>query len=312
MEKEADKNREEKSIRMKKSKLKNNKIINTTYNSIMKTAFQISPRTATKVFFRVSMGYPLSLDNPKTFNEKINWLKFNDDLELKTKCADKIEVRNYVESKGLKNILNDIYYIYDIPQDINFEKLPNSFVLKTNHSCGTNIIVNDKNNINKEETLIKLDKWLKTKYGTYPYEPQYLNIEPRILCEKNLCDNYGEVPEDYKFYCSKGKVLMFSIIHRPPKPQLPHIYHFNEKKEFLETNYNNYKELPKIPNNIDDMLEVARKLSEDFNFVRVDLYDFNDKDIIFGELTFTPTGGFYNYISKELDLKIGEMISIYD
>ena len=294
---------------MIKDIFRNNKLAHKLYDNIMTIFFRCMPKISTKVHFFFTMGYHLSLKNPQTFNEKINWLKFNDNVKLKTECADKYLVRTYVAGKGFDYILNELFFLYEETNEIKFEELPTRFVLKTNHSCGTNIIVNNKETIDEGKIKATLEKWLNKKYGYYPYEPQYLNINPKILCEKNLCDKDGEAPEDYKFYCSKGKLLMFSIINRLPKPHLPEIYHFDENKQFIEASIEGCQNIPAVPSNIDKMIDIAKKLSADFKFVRVDLYSIGGK-IIFGELTFTPTGGFYNYISKDLDLMMGKKLDL--
>ena len=223
---------------MNKEKIKNNAFMVNTYELCRKIGYILSPKLATKIEFYVSMGYKLNLNNPKSFNEKINYLKFNDDLNLKTICADKLKVRSYIKNKGYENLLNKIYVDgVDSIEQIDFSKLPKKFVIKTNHSCGTNIMVFDKNKLDIEKIKKQYKIWMKEKYGKVPYEPQYLNIEPKIIVEENLCDKENEILEDYKFYCSKGKVMMFSIIIRHPKPELPHIYHFDTNLNFIESSY---------------------------------------------------------------------------
>ncbi len=252
-----------------------------------------------------------NLKKPKTFNEKTTNLKlsYKDNLFI-SKCADKYEVREYVKNKGLGNILNELYFVSDNVEKINFEELPDKFALKCTHGCAYNIICNNKSELDINNAKEKLQRWLKEKYGLATQELHYLNIRPRIICEKNLCNENGKIPMDYKFYCIDGKAIGILVCSER-----------NIKTHAVKLNFYdlNWKELPYIkekdrgqsmiekPKKLDEMIKYAEKLSEDFKFVRVDFYNDNG-NIIFGELTFTPACCCAPYYSKQGNIELGNLI----
>ncbi len=256
----------------------------------------ISPKLNTKVFYKKRMGKKINLKNPINFNEKIQWLKLNYlyPNELVTNCADKVKVRNYISEIGCGEILNDVIGIYDTVEEINFEELPNKFVLKWNFGCGYNIICQNKEKLNLNVTRKKLKKWGKSKFHLYNSELHYKNIKRKIICEKFIdCEN-KKLPDDYKFYCFNGKAEYVMICSARDTGNTK-FYFFDRNWKLVELNKQTEmakKEKIKIekPKNIDDMFEYADKLSAGFPFVRVDLYNSNGK-IYFGELTFTPSAG---------------------
>ncbi|MEG0034415.1 MAG: ATP-grasp fold amidoligase family protein [Bacilli bacterium] len=295
-----------------KESLKKSTVVESSYLVLLKMLYSINPKIAVKFEFLISMGYSLDLKNPITFNEKIQYLKFNEKRNLITNCADKILVRDYIISKGYKAILNDILGVYDNAEQINYDLLPNQFALKCNHGCGYNIICKDKSQLNIEEANEKLNSWLKEKFGVLHYEPQYFNINRKILCEKYLESESGGIMNDYKLYCSQGKVLMIRVITGREDHDLKK-YHFDKNWNFLESNTSeSIKEIQdklKHPEKINEIIEISENLSKDFKFVRVDFYVIRNK-VIFGELTFTPTGGFDTGFTKELDIWLGSQIDL--
>lgn len=252
----------------------------------------------------------INFKNPKYFDEKLMVLKATkySNNNLIKKCIDKYEVRKYVESKGLKEILNQLYFVCDRVEDIDISFLPEKFVLKANHGCGYNIIVQDKSKFDLKKAKDKLKYWLEEDYGVISGEYTYKNIPRKIICENYIGTDDGILPIDYKFFCSRGKVICALLI----------IGRYNDEKwlfvdkeykdlkfvDFADKNISKYK-----PKCFDDMVSIAGKLSEDFDFVRVDLYQYKDK-VIFGELTFTPHGCIHKYLSNEAQLWIGEKIEI--
>lgn len=271
----------------------------------------ISPITANKIMYKKQMGRPLNIQNPQTFNEKINWLKLyhypNDKLVID--CTDKLLVREYVKSKGLGEILNELYYSYDCASDIKWDELPNSFVLKCTHGCAYNIICDDKNNLNIGEAIKKLDKWIKEDFGKVSAEPHYSQISPKIICEKHLGNNIL----DYKFFCFKGvpKFLYISRAvngsHHGMKAEF-----FNldgSKAPFRRMDHSTFEESPKMITHIEEAEKICCKLSEDFEFVRVDLFEVNNK-IYFSELTFSPCAGMMPISPQEYDRKLGDLIEL--
>lgn len=273
--------------------------------------YKYLPKLAVKIEFRLVMGYRLNLKNPVTMNEKIQYLKFTDNSELKKICADKFEVREYIKSKGLEDILNDLLGLYNYPNEIDYNSLPDQFVLKNTKGSGCNIIVKDKKVMPFNCIENTLNSWMNKEFGIMYYEPQYIGVKPRIICERYLEDRkFNELP-DYKVYCSNGNVIMTEVILNRFKDKDTSCYHFDKDWNFLESNTSDNHELENLakPNNYDYFLEICRKLSSDFKFVRVDLYIVNEK-IYFGELTFTSKGGFDNDFSYELDKWIGSKINV--
>jgi len=264
-----------------------------------------------KKSFESCFGYNLDLKNPKTFAEKMMWLRIYDNTLLKSNCADKYKVREYVKDKIGEEYLIPIYGVYDNFDDINFNNLPNQFVIKCNHGSGYNVIVKDKNIFDKDVAKQKVDSWLKTDYGTLYGEIHYSSIQPKIVIEKYLQQLNGKI-YDYKFYCFNGKVkfLYVAINDTPDHISAISLYNLDFKK--LPVKYGYYNEIDEEllkPHNFDNMIEIAEKLSKDFIFVRVDLYNINEK-IIFSELTFTPGGGYSNFQPQEWNYKLGDLLEL--
>lgn len=251
--------------------------------------------------------------SPEDLREKIIWLQFNTDTSLWTICADKYRVRQYVKDKGCGDILNDLYGVWERPEDIDFDILPNSFVLKTNNSCGQIIIVKDKKNINQNAVRQQLSAWLKQKYGFAGSQMHYLRIKPVILAEKLLIneDDPSQSLVDYKIWCFNGIPEMFWIAFNRTRES----YEFsaydldwnNISDKVLDKNAAHYsgKSFPK-PKSFDRMLECARILSKDFKEVRVDFYEVEGRTV-FGELTFTAgnvyfTEDYYKYLGSKVHL----------
>lgn len=148
-----------------------------------------SPLVASKVIYFRTFGKRLNLKNPTTFNEKLMWLKLYEDDSLKTKCADKYLVRDYVRKAGYSRALIDLYKVYESVEDINFQELPKSFVMKCTHGSGFNIICPDKDKMDLQKTIVQLKKWMKMDYSRLAAEPHYSKIKPRIIVEKLECQH---------------------------------------------------------------------------------------------------------------------------
>lgn len=273
-----------------------------------------SPKIASKIYYKTKMGKSLNLNNPQLFNEKLMWLKLNKyaNNPLVTKCVDKYKVREYVKECGLEDTLNTLIATYNSPDEIEFEKLPNQFVLKCNHGAGYNIICENKSNLNIEEAKSKLKKWLKEDYWKYVAEVQYKNVDKKIVCEKFLESKDGNAIEDYKIYCFNGKpkFCMICIGRNFGKPTY---YFFDTDWKLLKINPAG-KEAPEDftvekPKCMDEMYKVAETLAKPFEFVRVDLYNYKDKPI-FGELTFTPAGCIDDKYIDGADIMLGNMLKI--
>lgn len=284
------------------------------YRNIMSVISSISPTLTSQIYYFSKFKKKINLKNPKTFNEKLMYLKLNEyeNNELVTKCSDKYKVREYVKQCGLESTLNELIGIYNNADEIDFEKLPSKFVLKCNHASGFNIICEDKSKLDIKKAKRQLNKWLKTDYWKYVAEMQYKNVERKIICEKYLKSKDENSIEDYKIYCFNGKptICLVCIGRNLGKPKK---FFFDQDWNLLKINKDS-KELSneyviEKPANINEMYEYAKKLSKPFKFVRVDLYNYNGK-VIFGELTFTPAGCVSTSYIDNWDDKLGDMLKI--
>ncbi len=268
----------------------------------------ISQLENTKKLYEQVMHKKWDFKNPITFTEKLWYLTVYDNSFLKTYCSDKITLVNYCESKIGKNLCIKQLGVYNKPEDIDYSKLPNKFVIKCNHGSGWNIIVKDKSKINKKEINNKLNCWLKTKWSKHEFH--YHNIPPKILIEEYK-ENIGHSDlTDYKFYCFNGKPEFCQVItDRHTGEKISH-YDMNwiYKPEYDWKNFESISNLPK-PKHYNEMIEYAKVLSADFKFVRVDFYEIDEK-VYLGELTFIPMGGNISYKNKNTDLFLGSKLKL--
>lgn len=270
-----------------------------------------SPEAGAKILYTIKTKSFPHLKNPRNFNDKLTYLKLNyyNNDERIPGLVDKYEVRDYIEKIGCEELLNKLYGVYDSPDEIDFDKLPEKFVLKCTHGCGFNIICNDKQNLNIKKTNERLNKWLRETYGYATQELQYLKIKPRIIAEKNLCDEKGLMPKDYKFFCFDGEPKCIQVISDRDSTYKSNFYDLSWKElDYVKGKRVSHTKQEK-PENLEEMLIYAKKLSKGFKFVRVDLYNQNNK-IIFGELTFTPYCGHSPYYNKKGNTELGEMLKI--
>lgn len=246
--------------------------------------------------------------NPRNFNDKTMNLKFSyKDNELVIKCTDKYEVRQYIEKIECEEILNEIYGVYESVDEIDFDKLPDKFVLKCTHGCAYNIICFDKKILDIEATKRKLNKWLKETYGWATGELHYTKIKPRIICEKFIETENNELPVDYKFYCFNGICKGILVCSERIKKLKLNFFNSNWQELKYIKDYERGSTDIKKPDNLKEMIKYAEKLSKDFKFVRVDLYSNEDK-IVFGELTFTPACCCAPYYSKLGNEELGKLL----
>lgn len=263
--------------------------------------------------FTRRVGYPINWENPQTMNEKIMWLKLNYQDPLITTCSDKFAVKDYVtETVGSKYVVPTIASWSD-PDDIDFDSLPNQFVLKVNWSSGYNIIVKDKSKLNIEETKKQLKKWIKPDRNSYYqfFNWGYKHMKPVIYAEEYLEQIAGQV-YDYKLYYSNGEfIFMFIATDRHGENTLTYTF-FDENLQHIPCEYgnkHNANPLPKMPKNLDKMMEIAKKLAKPFPFVRVDFYEIGD-EIYLGEMTFYSGGGLLPFDPPEWDYKLGSKIQL--
>ena len=253
----------------------------------------------------------LNLKNPQTFNEKLQWLKLNNRDESYTKMVDKYEVKEYVA-----NIIGDDYIIptlgvYDQFDDIDFDKLPQQFVIKCTHdSCGL-AIVKDKSKMNVNEIRNKINKSLKNNYYYLGREWPYKNVKPRIIIEPYLEDKKTKELRDYKFFTFSGKVkLMYVASNRQGEGEVCFDFYDNKFNHLDIINVHPLNPImPEKPINFDKMIKLAEKLSKNMSHLRVDFYEVNGK-MYFGELTFYHCCGFYPFTPEKWDKIIGDYLKI--
>ncbi len=260
--------------------------------------------------FERAVGYKPNIDNPRSFNEKLQWLKLYNEDPLLTKCADKYLVRDYVKEKIGEEYLIPLLGVWDSPDEIDFDKLPNQFVLKVNWGSGQNIIVKDKSKLDIEDAKAKLKEWMKPRSNHYYYsfEWSYKNIKPKIIAEQFIQQLNNDL-YDYKFFSYRGKVKNLFVVSDRFNKKYFDFYDTDWNKLPFERLYHNSPNGIAKPQNLDKMISLAERLSKDFPFVRVDFYDIEDK-IYFGEITFYPGSGLEAFEPIEWDYKLGEMLTL--
>jgi TupA-like ATPgrasp len=281
------------------------------WNDVTKKLWKVTPDKLyiKLVYFKLNREW-INLGNLVGFDQKLMYSKVVNRDPHTTRCACKYEVREVVRSKVGQGILNELYGVYESVEDINFEDLPNQFVLKATHGSQMNIICKDKKNLAVQETKEQLKKWMRTNYYWVGREWQYKNIKPRIICEKYLEQDDGTDLMDYRFFCFNGEPKILAIDIDKYGSYRRNLYDMEFNLMDIKLQYptdKNYK-LSK-PERFDEMVEIARKLSSGFNHVRVDLYTCN-KDIYFGELTFYHAGGGQKFEPLELNEELGNLIKI--
>lgn len=258
--------------------------------------------------FRQYMGYKLNWNKPRTFNEKLAWLKIYDRNPLYTKLVDKYEVKKWVSEKiGYKYIIPTLG-VWDKFEDINFDELPNEFVLKCTHDSGSVVICKDKSSFDFKSAKEKLNNALRTNFYWWAREWPYKNVKPRIIAEKFIIDNTGET-NDIKYFCNNGVIKFLKVDFDRFLNHSANYYDVNWNKIDCSENY-----CPSVadkdfskPYNVDQLKEIVETLSKNLPFVRIDFYDI-DGIIYFGEFTFYPAGGYNSFTPKEWDSKFGNEI----
>lgn len=260
------------------------------------------------ILYRIKIGRRLNLTNPQRYTEKLQWLKLYGTNPLKAQLADKYEVRRFVKDKIGEQYLVPLLGVWDNFDDIDFDKLPDKFVLKCTHGSAMNIIVKDKASFDKEEARAEINKWLNTNLAYVALELHYKSIKPRIIAEAFL-----ETPDDdlrdYKIMCFSGKAHFIWIDSgRYSSRHTRSIYDmsWNLLPLWADTPRGGYFAKPPF---IDQMIELAQKLSCNFAHERVDFY-YADGKIYFGEFTLTPWGGLGKIHPDEYDFKLGSLIKL--
>lgn len=253
-------------------------------------------------------GHLPNLENPTLLTEKIQWIKLYYNNPLYAKCADKYAVRAYVESKGYGYILNGLIGVYRKAEDIILDELPHKFVLKATHGCAWNYLCKDKSEEipHWEDTKLLLDEWLRQDFSLFSRELHYSYIPPRLICERFLENADGSDLKDYKIHCFHGEPKLIQVDYERFTGHKRNFYDLDwnliELKWGIPSPSSDIQDGP--PENLSEMLEIARGLSTEFGYVRVDLYNVEGK-IVFGELTLTPLSGFGKPEPEEMNATMG-------
>lgn len=261
------------------------------------------------VYWMAFCRYP-NLKNPRTINEKLQVLKLNDyyDNPIITQCVDKFRVKDYLDQKGFGDLCAHTYGVYQNATEINWDTLPEKFVIKCNHGCGYNILVKDKKTLDIQKTVSKLDEWMREDSWKLFAEYQYMFVNRNILIEQYL----GERLNTYKFYCFHGepKVIYVSQANTDGIADY-YLDYFDIDWNHLDIHLGEHPWNPnreERPDKLEKMLQICRELSSDFPFVRVDLY-YTNEQIYFSEFTFMPTGGYMQLTPEWVAKKWGDWLN---
>lgn len=278
----------------------------------------ISSKTLAAVHFRHSFGRWINWNNPKDINEKIQWLKFNSDTSRWTPLADKFKVREYIKQCGLEEMLVPLYGKWEDANDIDWEKLPNQFVMKTNHGSGDALICRNKSELDTKYWTEYFNKLLHKKFGRIMGEPHYNKISPCIIAEQLLDNTKQQVKStslvDYKIWSFNGKPAYIWACHNRTKDSCEVGVYDTEwimHPEFSNStsHYILSKQAIPCPKSLKQMLEAASILSKDFPELRVDFYEVDGKPY-FGEMTFTSASGLNSFYSQEFLNILGDLCKI--
>ena len=266
-----------------------------------------------KLQYKYITHHPCNLKNPTRYTEKLQYLRLYTypNNKLVSQCAGRVGVREYLKKRGFCDKLIPIYGVFDKFDDIDFNKLPNQFVMKCSHACAFNFICKNKEEINIPELKKKFNKWLKTNYGKKTVELHYAPIKPQIIIEKFLEGEDGKLPTEYKIHVFNGKARsMYVVTSRGVDIRYNNYY--IDWTPFDGSQFNGWKKTDyelKKPAHWNDMVEMAEILSKPFPFVRVDLYNIKGK-IYFSEMTFTPAKGTLILDDDKCDYEMGKWLDI--
>lgn len=285
--------------------------------SIISNFFRWLPNaTYLKLLYRFKMGHRLDLKNPQTFTEKLQWLKLYNRKPEYTKMVDKYAVKEYVAKKIGEEYIIPTLGVWDKPEDIDWDLLPNQFVLKTTHGGGGSgvVICKDKATFDKASAIAKLKESMASDIYSGLREWPYKDVPRRIIAEKFLAPEKSPAPNDlpdYKFFCFNGKVKFFKVDFGRFVEH--HANYYSPEGELLEFGEQGLEPDPnypiELPNNLKEMISLAEKLSANEPFLRVDLFNVNG-NIYFGELTFYPASGMLPWTTEEADMKIGKYLKL--
>lgn len=260
--------------------------------------------------YRERFGRELNLKDPVTFSEKQNWLKLFYREERMPVCSDKFAVRDYVRAQGLEHLLNDCCGVYNRAEEIDFDALPDRFVMKATHGSGWNLVCKDKSALDLRPWKKVMNLWLKLRLWVYGREWNYQSVPPRLIAERFLD---ADPLIDYKFFCFHGEPRLMQINNDHDGQHFVDFYDMDWQPQGFT--FRGYRTDPKHrlekPERFAEMCELARVLSGPFPFVRVDFYQVEDR-IIFGELTFFPGGALRPFVPEgdRVDRMLGELLTL--
>lgn len=275
--------------------------------AIQKMEKVLPDRLYLKMLFKLKVGYKLNLKNPKTFNEKLSWIKLYDRQPLYTRLADKYAVKKYVAERIGGSYVVDNYLVAESWEEIDFDILPNQFVLKCTHDSSGVFVCRDKQQFDFERVRQEVTVNLQRNYFYSGREWPYMHIKPRIIVDRYLDDHTGNELRDYKFWCFNGKpTYMYCTIKGANIYE--NFYDMQFRPVMIDHGFPRHQPEFERPKNFELMKELATKLSEGIPFVRVDFFDVDDK-VYFGEFTFYDWGGLKSF-GGDWDQKLGELIQL--
>lgn len=285
-------------------------IAKTGYRKLLNAVATVTgPSVAKRFDSRFRFGRKLDLKNPKTLADKVSWIELNVDNPLAVTCTDKYAVRDYIQQKGLGDTLIPLCGgPWTAAGEIDVDALPNAFVLKATHGCDMNYICKDKSKLDRNELLSCAKRWISEDYLRACVEPHYKKIPHRLYAEQFIGGFDGGIV-DYKFHCLNGEPCFVLACSNREESVKKNLYDLEWNPiPGIKGHEKNDHELPR-PELLGEMTDVARVLAEDFEFVRVDLYDCNGK-VLFGELTFSPASGVFPNFSDEFISKWGRVLNV--
>ena len=277
---------------------------------ILKLLRFVPDRAMLKLEYRIKTGKALNLRNPGTFNEKLQWLKLNDRKPSHTIMVDKVAVKDYLAEIIDKKHIVRTYGVWNSFDDIDFHTLPNQFVLKCNHDSGSIVICKDKETFDIDTARNVLAKGLRSNAYYYGREWPYKNVKPQVFAEEFLTDEKNPFLPVYKIFCFNGAPKMIQAIQHDKQP--------DETVDYFDTEWNQMNIRQDFPNSkyplskpdcLDDMLILARKLSADEKFIRIDFYEVNNQ-VYFSEFTFYTDSGFGQFYPEKWDSILGDWLTI--
>ncbi len=290
--------------------------VNALLKNVILTPFNllyaVSPRLNAKLLYRLKTGKRLDLDHPKTYNEKLQWIKLYDRNPLMPRCVDKYTVRQYVAEKGLEGLLNELLWSGYDPAEIPFDRLPKAFVIKVTTGSSFNIICRDRDALDREQTVRRLRRWLKARYIPCYGEWFYGKVRPRVIVEALLTNGPGtDALDDYKVYCFNGVPRYISVDSgRFEGKHYKNIYDADWRlQRGCEMAYPaGGADVPRPPC-LDALLDAARTLSADFLHARVDFYVVDGRPV-FGEITFLNSAGFGRVAPESFARAMGDCLRL--